>query len=57
MLSLSTFRSSGANTPSQDYYKLEAGNIRTPQAHSVDKVDAESIHISQTHSVDGVQAS
>ena len=30
MLSLSSFRSNGANTPSLDYYKLEAGNTRTP---------------------------
>ena len=36
MLSLSSFRSDSTNAPSQDYYKLEAGNIRTPQSQSVD---------------------
>ena len=56
MLSLSTFRSNGTNTPSQDYYKLEAGNFRTPQVRSVDKAEAENMRTSQTHSVDGVQA-
>lgn len=57
MLSLSTFRSNGANKPSQDYYKLEAGKIHTPQAHSIDKVEAESMRSSQTRSVDGAQVS
>ena len=55
MLSLSSFRSNGVNTPSLDYYKLEAGNTRTPQGHSVDKVEAGDIRAPQAHSVDGAQ--
>ena len=55
MLSLSSFRSNGANTPSLDYYKLEAGNTRTPQDHSVDKVEAGDIRATQGHFGDGAQ--
>lgn len=40
MLSLSSFRSDSTNAPSQDYYRLEAGNIQTPQSQSVDGTTA-----------------
>ena len=55
MLSLSSFRSNGADAPSQDYYKLEAGNTRTPQGHCVDKLEAGDVPNSQGNSVDGAQ--